>query len=80
MRSRFEFTFHVVTNIDADAELALCGSLGWEIRGIALRPDGYVIVALQRPLDEDVPLPLANAIAATLEAPLHAPLESEASH
>jgi hypothetical protein len=79
MRSRFEFTFHVVTNIDEDAELALCGSLGWEIRGIALRPDGTIVVALQRPLDEDVPLPLADVISATLEAPLHVPHEGEAA-
>jgi hypothetical protein len=32
------------------------------------------VVALQRPLDEDVPLPLADAIAATLEEPLSPPL------
>jgi hypothetical protein len=76
MRSRFEFTFHTVTDLGDDAELALCGSLGWEIRGIATRPSGEIVVALQRPLDEDVPLPLADAIAATLEEPLSPPLLS----
>jgi hypothetical protein len=76
MRSRFEFTFHTVTDLGDDAELALCGSLGWEIRGIAVRPGGDIVVALQRPLDEDVPLPLADAIAATLEEPLSPPLRS----
>ncbi len=74
MRSRFEFSFHTVTNLDEDAELALCGSLGWEIRGIAARPDGEIVVALQRPLDEEVRLPLADAVAATLEEPLAPPL------
>lgn len=74
MRSRFEFTFRVVTNLDEDAELALCGSLGWEIRGIAQRPGGEIVVALQRPLDEAVPLPLADAVAATLEEPLSPPV------
>ena len=73
MRSRFEFTFHTVTNLDEDAGLALCGSLGWEIRGVALRPSGELVVALQRPLDEEVRLPLADAVAATLEEPLAVP-------
>jgi hypothetical protein len=74
MRSRFEFTFRTVTDLGDDPELALCGSLGWEIRGISARPSGEIVVALQRPLDEDVPLPLADAIAATLEEPLSPPL------
>ena len=73
MRSRFEFTFHTLTGLDEDAELSMCGSLGWEIRGIAVRPNGELVVALQRPLDEDHPLPLAEAISATLEEPLSLP-------
>ena len=73
MRSRFEFSFHTVTDLDQDAELGMLGSLGWEIRGIALRSGGEVVVALQRPIDEDIPLPLADAVSATLEAPLAMP-------
>ncbi len=73
MRSRFEFAFHTVGNLDEDADLAMCGSLGWEIRGIAALPSGQIVVALQRPLDEDIPLPLADAVAATLEEPLSLP-------
>jgi hypothetical protein len=76
MRGRFEFHFH---RTDAssiphtDAKLALLGSQGWEVRGIAPAAGGGFVVALQRPLDEAHPLPEHAAIAATLEEPLVPP-------
>jgi hypothetical protein len=80
MRGRFEFLLHRTNPGQSpaiDATLALLGSQGWEIRGLASRDDGSVIVALQRPLDEESPLAASSAIAATLEAPLLAPGPSE---
>ncbi|GAC1567357.1 MAG: hypothetical protein NVS2B3_05070 [Vulcanimicrobiaceae bacterium] len=60
MRARYEFSFHTVSHDDAhghgDATLALMGSFGWELRGIAQGRDGAFVVALQRPLDEELPL------------------------
>jgi hypothetical protein len=76
MRGRYEFMLHRLTPADdpaVDPTLGLLGSQGWEIRGIAYRADGAVLVALQRPLDEEPPLAGSSAIAATLEAPLVAP-------
>jgi hypothetical protein len=75
MRQRFEFAFHDLAQADGshDAELALMGSQGWEIRGVATRIGGGIVVALQRPLDEEHPLPERATLAATLEAPLVAP-------
>ena len=81
MLPRFEFQFHHVAGADAggepDANLALAGSLGWEIRGIASTSDGGFVVALQRPFGEERPLPDAPTLAATLEEPLAAPSRSE---
>jgi hypothetical protein len=51
----------------------LLGSQGWEIRGVTSTSDGGLLLALQRPLDEDVPLPDARVLSATLEMPLVAP-------
>jgi len=80
MRHRFEFTFHVVRGAHAeghaDAALGLLGSQGWEIRGIAERGADFV-VALQRPLDEDVPLADHDALAVALAEPLVAPSEAD---
>lgn len=78
MRGRFEFAFHLLTAKEAalgdvDPTLALLGSQGWEIRGVAARDDGGVVVALQRPLDEEPPLPDATTLSATLAEPLVAP-------
>ena len=77
MRGRFEFLFHPISAVDVgggvDPSLALLGSLGWELRGIATVPDGGLIIALQRPLDEELPLPDAPTLAATLEEPLSVP-------
>jgi hypothetical protein len=80
MRSRFEFAFVEVTagrDPGDDPSLAMLGSQGWELRSIALRAAGdlagNLIVALQRPLDEEHPLAESAALAATLESPLHAP-------
>jgi hypothetical protein len=77
MRSRFEFTlYHVAAGEVAggvDPTLALMGSQGWEIRGLTRAADGALILALQRPLDEDLPLPDAPTLAASLEEPLTAP-------
>ncbi len=75
MRPRYEFAFHDLSGEPAshDAELALRGSQGWEIRGIAARPGGAIVVALQRPLDEEHPLPERTTLAELLEAPLAAP-------
>ena len=61
MRSRFEFTFYTVASGEVaggvDPTLALMGSQGWEIRGLTAMNDGGLTVALQRPLDEEIPLP-----------------------
>jgi hypothetical protein len=76
MRARFEFTFHEVAagfDPNDDGTLALHASLGWEIRGIAVRDSGGLVVALQRPLADEHPLPDPSVLAATLESPLHAP-------
>jgi hypothetical protein len=88
MRDRFEFTFHTIAKADAhsgdvDPSLALLGSQGWEIRGIAALSNGALSVALQRPYDEACSLPDAPALSARLAEPLIAPtieqLEREAS-
>jgi hypothetical protein len=88
MRGRFEFTFHTIAPADAlggdvDPSLALLGSQGWEIRGMATLSNGSLSVALQRPYDEECPLPDAPALSARLAEPLVAPtteqLEREAS-
>jgi hypothetical protein len=78
MRGRFEFTFHTVAKADVlggdvDPTLALLGSQGWEIRGVAALSDGTLSVALQRPYDEETSLPDAPALSARLAAPLLAP-------
>jgi hypothetical protein len=81
MRTRFEFSLYPLGPRDVaggvDPTLALLGAQGWEIRGIAHTPDGGLTVALQRPLDEDVPLPDAPTLAATLDVPLVAPAQEE---
>jgi hypothetical protein len=88
MRGRFEFTFHTIAKVDAlggdvDPSLALLGSQGWEIRGITTLSNGSLSVALQRPYDEECPLPDAPALSARLAEPLAVPtteqLEREAS-
>jgi hypothetical protein len=79
MRARFEFSLYTVSPQDVaggvDPTLALLGSQGWEIRGLAHSPEGGLTVALQRPLDEDLPLPDGPTLAANLEEPLVAPGE-----
>ena len=81
MRPRFEFALRHVAAAEIphgiDPTLALMGSLGWELRGVTATPQGDVIVALQRPLDEDVPLPDSLTLAASLEEPLLAPTLEE---
>lgn len=81
MRARFEFSFHLLApnavEGHGDASLGLLGSSGWELRGIAPAAQGGYIVALQRPLDEDAPLPGAMALAASLEEPLAMPATIE---
>ncbi len=78
MRHRYEFSLHVVRaeHVDGpgDATLGLLGSQGWEIRGVANRGNDLV-VALQRPLDEEAPLPDGDALAASLAEPLAAPAD-----
>lgn len=82
MRARFEFTFHHVegANLHAhgDVQLALLGSLGWEIRAMTAAASGDgVILSLQRPLDEELPLPDAPTLVATLEEALPMPSVAE---
>jgi hypothetical protein len=81
MRTRFEFNLYPVAPQDVaagvDPTLALMGAQGWEIRGIAHTPEGGLTFALQRPLDEELPLPDAPTLAATLEQPLAAPDQRE---
>lgn len=78
MRGRFEFTFHTIAEADAgsgdvDPTLALLGSQGWEIRGVATLSDGTLSVALQRHYDEELALADAPALAARLAEPLVVP-------
>lgn len=73
-----EFTFHTIRATNAalaegDATLELLGSRGWEMRGLTTLPDGTVLVGLQRPLDDQPPLPDAPTLAAALVEPLLAP-------
>jgi len=80
MRGHFEFSFHTVSAeaaalADVEPALGLRGSQGWEIRGLTTLRDGSVLVALQRPLDEETALPAAPALSASLAEPLAAPLE-----
>jgi hypothetical protein len=82
MRDRFEFTFHTIARADAlsgdvDPSLALLGSQGWEIRGVAALSNGALSVALQRPYDEVFSLPDAPALSARLAEPLIAPTEEQ---
>ena len=78
MRARLEFAFHTLPTPHGhvDPTLALLGSQGWELRGISPSPEGGFVVALQRPLDEELPLPDAPTLAATLEEPLAMPTAS----
>jgi hypothetical protein len=82
MRGRFEFTFHTIADADAldgdvDPSLALLGSQGWEIRGVAALGNGSLSVALQRPYDEETSLPDAPALSARLAEPLVAPTSEQ---
>jgi len=82
VRGRFEFTFHTIAEADAaggdvDPTLALLGSQGWEIRGLAALSNGALSVALQRPYDEACSLPDAPALSARLAEPLVAPTEEQ---
>ncbi len=81
MRARFEFTLYPIAAADVaagiDPTLALMGAQGWEIRGVSHDASGGLTVALQRPLDEELPLPDAPTLAATLEEPLTAPAAGE---
>lgn len=85
MRGRFDFTFHTIKPdaaalAEGDATLAFLGAQGWEMRGITTLRDGSVLVALQRPLDEDHPLPDAPSLSAALVEPLAAPSREELEH
>ncbi len=75
MRGRFEFTLHPIAadaaaTGEVDSTLALLGAQGWELRALTTLRDGSVLLALQRPLDEDLPLPDASTLSATLIEPL----------
>lgn len=78
MRGHFEFAFHTLSAESAalaemEPALALRGSQGWEIRALATLRNGSVLVALQRPLDEETALPDAPALLASLAEPLAPP-------
>ena len=78
MRGRFDFTFHTIAPnaaalAEGDPTLAFLGAQGWELRGITALADGSVLVALQRPLGEEHPLPDAPSLSAALIEPLAAP-------
>lgn len=78
MRARFEFQLYPIAGGEAaagsvDATLALLGAQGWEIRALTTLADGSLLAALQRPLDEEPPLPDATTLSATLAEPLTAP-------
>jgi hypothetical protein len=78
MRGRFEFSFHTVAAGDAaraevDPTLALLGAQGWEVRAATALHEGTVMLVLQRPLDEELPLADAETLSSALAVPLAAP-------
>ena len=82
MRGRFDFTFHTIKPdaaalAEGDPTLAFLGAQGWELRGITALGDGSVLVALQRPLGDEHPLPDAPSLSAALIEPLAAPSREE---
>jgi len=82
VRGRFEFGFHTISadlaaRGEVDPTLALMGSQGWEIRAATCLGDGTLTVALQRPLDEEIPLPDAPSLSSALAAPLAMPSPEE---
>jgi hypothetical protein len=82
MRGRFEFTFHTIKPdmaalAEGDPTLSFLGAQGWEMRGLTTLEGGTVLVALQRPLDEEHPLPDAPSLSAALSEPLAAPSADE---
>ncbi|HEX3467349.1 MAG TPA: hypothetical protein VHT05_04655 [Candidatus Elarobacter sp.] len=77
MRGRFEFSLYTISAAEAaagsvDPTLALLGAQGWEIRALTTLTDGTVLAALQRPLDEELPLADATTLSASLAEPLTA--------
>jgi hypothetical protein len=83
MRSHYEFSLYPIAaehvRDGVDPTLALMGSQGWELRGIAATPQGGIILALQRPFDDEKPLPDASTLAATLDAPVTPPTSEPGS-
>lgn len=81
MRGRFEFSFYRIAAADVaggvDPTLALMGGQGWELRALVNSGEGDILVGLQRPLGEDLPLPDAPTLAASLNEPLTAPTSGE---
>jgi hypothetical protein len=82
MRGRFEFAFHTVRADEAardevDPTLALLGSQGWEVRAAAAVRDDALMLVLQRPLGEELPLPDASTLSSALAVPLAAPSVAE---
>ena len=82
MRGRFDFTFYILKPdaaalAEGDPTLSFLGAQGWEMRGVTALPDGSVLVALQRPLGEELPLPDAPSLSAALVEPLAAPSAEE---
>jgi len=82
MAAQYDFSMHVLGQAaaqlgDIDPTLALMGTQGWEIRGLATLADGSVLVALQRARGSDASLPDAPALSAALAEPLTAPSEEE---
>jgi hypothetical protein len=82
MRGRFDFTFYTLkpdaaTLAEGDPTLSFLGAQGWEMRGVTTLRDGSVLVALQRPLDEERSLPDAPSLSAALIEPLAAPSVEE---
>jgi hypothetical protein len=81
MRGQFEFRFYTVPAPDAvlgevDPTLAMLGTQGWEIRGLAALADDTLLVALQRPLEVES-LPDAPSVAAKMAKTLTAPSPEE---
>ncbi len=78
MRSRFQFALYTIAATEGvldpiDPTLSLMGAQGWEIRAMAPGKNGALILALQRPLDEEPPLADSASLTAALEEPLPTP-------
>lgn len=79
MAPQFEFSLYTLSGEEAkrgdvSPTLALLGTQGWEMRGLSTLADGSLVIALQRSLAADPPLPDEHTLSAALAEPLAPPV------